>query len=55
MPEIMARAWERMAVVGPFGLLGALVWFIIAYFAHDRMIDTQPDVRHGPFGSTLGR
>ena len=38
VPEIMGRAWERMAVVGPFGLLGALVWFIIAYFAHDRMI-----------------
>ena len=36
--EIMAQAWERMAMVSPFGMLGALVWFIIAYFAHERMI-----------------
>src|SRR5947208_9740985 len=38
VPEIMARAWERMAIVGPFGFLGALVWFAIAYFAQGRMI-----------------
>jgi heat shock protein HtpX len=36
--EIMTRAWERMATVGPLGLLGALIWFVIAYFAHGRMI-----------------
>jgi heat shock protein HtpX len=38
VPEIMARAWERMATVAPLGMLGALIWFIIAYFAHERMI-----------------
>jgi heat shock protein HtpX len=36
--EIMARAWYRMATVAPLGMLGALIWFAIAYFAHGRMI-----------------
>src|SRR6187549_3704607 len=36
--EIMTRAWERMATVAPFGMLGALIWFVIAYFAQGRMI-----------------
>src|SRR5436309_15376256 len=38
VPEIMERAWERMATVAPLGLLGALIWFAIAYFAQGRMI-----------------
>jgi heat shock protein HtpX len=38
VPEIMGAAWDRMATVGPFGLLGALIWFAIAYFAQGRMI-----------------
>ena len=35
--DIMARAWDNMAVFAPFGLLGAAVWFSIAWFAHGSM------------------
>src|SRR5205085_2678862 len=38
VPEIMARAWQRMATVAPLGILGALIWFTLAYFAQGRMI-----------------
>src|SRR3954451_4902802 len=38
--EIMTRAWERMATVAPFGMLGALIWFVVDYFARVVLIAT---------------
>ena len=37
--EIWAAALERMRLAWPVGLVGCLVWFVIAFAFHQRMID----------------
>ena len=37
--EIWAAALERMRLAWPVGLVGCLIWFVIAFAFHQRMID----------------
>jgi heat shock protein HtpX len=38
LDDIFASAWDFMAVAWPLGMIGAAIWFAIAYAAHQSMI-----------------
>jgi heat shock protein HtpX len=38
LDEIVASAWDFMAVAWPLGMIAAVIWFVIAYAGHQAMI-----------------